>query len=342
MAETKKRIEWLDCARGLAMLLVIIGHVVGNEYSLSGYVLRGLIFSLHIPLFFILSGLVFKPTAVEADIRPRAVRSAERLLLPVLPVYLVWILSALLNDQSLAGNVGYWARRFYTLLYASANGYSFGRATAESIGALWFLFVLFGMRLTADVLTVKIEERSRGLWVAVLCLVGLCMGKTGLYLPFSFDIALASLPFFWLGLLCRGRDIAHPWKTLIFSCALWLLLTALSFPDPEERTYLELAVRRYSLFPLSFVGGAAGSLFVCAFSKLLCQAKRLAAPFSFLGRNSLELLCAHALDGVIKPFWYMEGHQYRTALLRIVVDLLLLAAILLGKRLLGKRCHTQS
>lgn len=46
----KKRIDYLDIARGIAIILMIIGHVV------SGYK-RVIIFSFHMPLFIIISGI---------------------------------------------------------------------------------------------------------------------------------------------------------------------------------------------------------------------------------------------------------------------------------------------
>ena len=50
----KKRIEYIDIARGIAIILMVIGHVV------SGYK-RAIIFSFHMPLFIIISGFFFKP-----------------------------------------------------------------------------------------------------------------------------------------------------------------------------------------------------------------------------------------------------------------------------------------
>lgn len=41
---------WIDCARGIAILLVIVGHTISG-------VLSGAIYSFHMPLFFIFSGI---------------------------------------------------------------------------------------------------------------------------------------------------------------------------------------------------------------------------------------------------------------------------------------------
>lgn len=51
-----KRIEYIDNARGIAMLLVILGHCTqGVEYTLNHFIC-----SFHMPLFFFLSGIFAK------------------------------------------------------------------------------------------------------------------------------------------------------------------------------------------------------------------------------------------------------------------------------------------
>jgi fucose 4-O-acetylase-like acetyltransferase len=48
-----KRIEYIDIARGIGILLVVMGH---NDFSLVSPFVYKLIYSFHMPLFFFLSG----------------------------------------------------------------------------------------------------------------------------------------------------------------------------------------------------------------------------------------------------------------------------------------------
>lgn len=50
----QKRIGYIDIARGIAIILMIIGHVIGQGKN------KNFIFSFHMPLFIIISGIFFK------------------------------------------------------------------------------------------------------------------------------------------------------------------------------------------------------------------------------------------------------------------------------------------
>lgn len=51
----KTRIQWIDIAKGITIIAMIIGHSVPYGSSI-----RNLIFSFHMPLFFILTGYTMR------------------------------------------------------------------------------------------------------------------------------------------------------------------------------------------------------------------------------------------------------------------------------------------
>lgn len=66
--------SWLDSAKGFGIILVVLGHA-----SLVMPLNRTL-YAFHMPLFFIISGLLFK----EHPLRDTATRKARRLWSPTL------------------------------------------------------------------------------------------------------------------------------------------------------------------------------------------------------------------------------------------------------------------
>ena len=73
---TKKRIEYIDCIKGFAILLVVMGHVIANWfedfYTIFSHdtenqlMLWNLIYSFHMPLFMFCSGL-FQPIMTKQN-----------------------------------------------------------------------------------------------------------------------------------------------------------------------------------------------------------------------------------------------------------------------------------
>lgn len=73
-----KRIEYIDNARGIAMLLVILGHCTqGVEYTLNHFIC-----SFHMPLFFFLSGIFAKSAKDIKCVMGGVKLKAQSILIP--------------------------------------------------------------------------------------------------------------------------------------------------------------------------------------------------------------------------------------------------------------------
>lgn len=81
------RINWIDYLKAFSILLVVIGHLP-ISYELKKY-----IYSFHLPLFFILSGITFKPDKYK-DLKELMIKKAKGLLLPYLMLnisyFVIW------------------------------------------------------------------------------------------------------------------------------------------------------------------------------------------------------------------------------------------------------------
>lgn len=79
----KGRVSWIDCAKGIATVLMILGHTWFTES------LKAFFYTFHMPLFFILSGYTFR---FEKNINTRSF-FAKR----IKPIVAYYILFAALN-----------------------------------------------------------------------------------------------------------------------------------------------------------------------------------------------------------------------------------------------------
>lgn len=92
----KQRLEVLDIAKGMAIFLVVLGHVVagrrpeGNEWYGT---LQVLIYNFHMPFFMILSGAVFQLTFRAGSLSDggRFISSRMRRLLPAFVIFSIVI-----------------------------------------------------------------------------------------------------------------------------------------------------------------------------------------------------------------------------------------------------------
>ena len=62
-----KRIEWIDNAKGLGILFVIIAHVINHTQTLMSA--STLIYTFHMPLFFILSGFTLSEKTLSLNVK---------------------------------------------------------------------------------------------------------------------------------------------------------------------------------------------------------------------------------------------------------------------------------
>lgn len=161
VAESKpKRIEWIDSVRGFAMFLVIWGHCTGRTGETDL-----LIYAFHMPLFFAVSGLLFRlgkypnPGACALD-------KAKKLLLPYLWMFLInvplfYLLIAIGGDLSSCSTP-------LDLFIGFLTGQEFGQLSAPP---LWFLPCLFFVSVLYWCLYWLHERKGFNIWISLIVML---------------------------------------------------------------------------------------------------------------------------------------------------------------------------
>lgn len=153
-----KRLDWIDIAKGIAIILVIVGHTVPNPSPL-----RHAIFSFHMPVFFILAGYTFRPKPWRELLSD----SVSRLLVPYVVLALAWqVPTFLMSGAPLTS--GTLVAGLKTLVFAS--GVDVPGFGVTAVGMAWFLAALFTSRLLFNVLVRLFDRRGIGVvWQGVVC-----------------------------------------------------------------------------------------------------------------------------------------------------------------------------
>ena len=327
---TENRIEWIDFAKGIAILLVIIGHCVYTHFF--GQLARGLIFSFHMPLFFIVSCATTKWSDSLENYLKKLKKSAIHLLIPVLITFIFLTIVACIKDTSLILNLSWWKQRAFTLFFASGYKVSFAGMEIAALGIPWFMIVLFIGRSIFDYLHMRLSGFLLALSSLLIGAAGVALGYIQ-FLPFSFDVALAVMPFLYFGYRLKDLKLdIHPVRKMFLWLVVWLVTLYLTYPHYDNRTYLEFAVRRYSLVPVSYLCAIAGTLFVLEFSVICCRLKHVTRPLIYLGKNSLYLYIIHSIDSTWSVLYHRPDHQFITALLAVLCDLVAFCILMIVRK----------
>ncbi len=287
-AALAKRVEYVDIAKGIGIILVVMGH---NDFALISPFAHKLIYSFHMPMFFFMSGMFFRS---DAPFWTFIQQRYNRVLKPFLAIILlIYFANISFSKMSLIMA----SRRLLKAMYA--NGYYLDWVQ------LWFLPHLFAVSLLAYFFF-KVVERThvfqlRWVILVVMYVAGILtiklfwpfefnlLGKDfTLYgLPFSLDIAIASGFFFVFGYeLNRKQNDAlfeNPWTLLISGLMLILLVWYL----PAR---IDFNIRQFDSLTINTMEAFLGIFFILALSKQLERVGWLSTLFRYIGQASLIIL----------------------------------------------------
>lgn len=293
-----RRLEWVDVARGIAMLCVIFGHMnVGP--------IKTVIFSFHMPFFFLVGGYFQRKKEFGLFLKS----SAKRLLVPylftgcclvalscacnALKIYLqstdVWQPRHLLVEWIKALLLGSGGRKDFLLIHSEIT-----------VGAIWFLLAIFFSQLCVNVLA---EKPLGFLWISALAAIGI-FSADFFWIPLSIQSAAVASVFVAIGYLYKqkGHDLTELVKNkyIVVTCfGIWLLYVVLTFVFPPR---LSIAAAKMPKGPLDYIGSTAGTIVILWISHILSRVSIMRGFLSWFGKNSLIVLCFHLIEFTIIPF----------------------------------------
>ena len=243
----------IDIAKAFGITLVVVGH------SYSPFTLEKLIYSFHMPLFFLISGLLYKSRGIAPTVRNKW----NGLVVPYVLALLVTL----------------------PVLWIIGKGYAFGphllidvlEAKDELLvwnSPMWFLPSLF----TTFLMFVLIEAVTRNARTAAVA--GMILSLSGSYLVpsirpllfFGLDTAVPALFFFSLGVLASGAGILRkgsPKRNLTAFALCFAAWVAARFLGGHP--YFIMAKFRIAPELQFFFSGVVGSFAVLYFARFLEQ-----------------------------------------------------------------------
>jgi len=294
-----KRIEYIDIARGIGILLVVLGHNDFGYISPFGY---KVIYSFHMPLFFFLSGYFLNASIPFFEFFKKRFNS---LLKPYLfTIFIIYFTSVSFGQMGFRTAI----QRIVKSLYGA--GYYIDWVQ------LWFLPHLFAVSLYAFVfLAIFGRWNNRYVrWVALVATVGISslflkdfypfslsvLGKQyELFgLPFSFDLVLLSGFFFLFGSEIRQITSEKTFENIYLFVGTGIVMILMNlFLSP----IIDFNTRTYESYLINTVEAIVGIFFVLALSRQIeLRTNKLAGLFKYFGQTSLFILLFHV---PIQDYW---------------------------------------
>lgn len=275
------RILYIDCLRGISMLMVVFCHVEQFCFGYKDYELIGCLFNIcMLPLFFFVSGIFTPPTFLNNLI----INRLRYVLLPTVVMFLLY--------------VGVCDGGYQRLWLLVGSEYKYG---------YWFTIVLFEMNLI-HYLTQLVVKNKVGLLGALFCItVLLIIAKDW---DWYHNNALLSrwlclrqlaqhFPYYVIGILCMTyRDLFH--KLLDNEYIVGGLII----------TFVALYIYPGSGFYKALLIGLVGTVTIYQFCRhyqdVLSQRTFIGRQLQLIGRSTLSIYLIHYffIQGIKMPWMH--------------------------------------
>ena len=275
----ENRIEWIDVSRGIGIIFVILGH-------LRFPYLTTWIYTFHMPLFFFLSGCVYKRRSFKEFI----LKNIKSCFIPYWTLgVVIWGFYVIVN--LFVGEKG---------LYGSNLEMLWNLVKQQGYWTIWFLACLFISQILFFVIDRLSNDKDYlGLLLSsVVCIAGFVYYRFGGHvLPWNIDIACIAQFFMRLGYLFMNCKKCKEFmlecsnvKCLIISATCLLINVATGFLCIRLSGHsLDMSIGMYGNEMLTVISAISGLLFVISVANRFHW-----SPLVYLGQNTLIIFAWHS------------------------------------------------
>lgn len=278
--EFKSRIKSIDIAKAIGIILIVLGHVSEN-----GRITK-FVYSFHVPLFFIISGYLYKQESKEIMFLKKKIKT---IIVPYLAFGLLSFVYWFLIERNFREQNVNPLVPFCNLFIAQAGEYNF-----ITNSALWFLPCLFCTEIIFDLLK-RVLRKDNILFIGVLtiCIIGCIYNELNLIsLPLELNTAFIAIGFYFCGYLWKNKaedlfklKIKKRWISVMLIIICLIMVVIISEINQGIYMYDEI----YNNYFLAYIGGILGTFLVYMISNLIARNKIL----EFIGQNTLIIMCIH-------------------------------------------------
>lgn len=294
----EKRFDWIDIAKGIGIILVAFAHI---KYSaLSTY-----IYWFHMPMFFMISGLLYKGVNDAKGLRTSMIKKSYSMMIPYAAFGIVILLMLITLFQIP-----------FSWVYIT-NFIKGGQALDGIFGPFWFIPVMYFTQILFLLLDYFMDKR---MVFAMIVIFYICshMFLKDIVCWWNADVTLYAVALYYIGVLFQKRKaVMFSTKagvlTAVFS-VVFILLQATHMMDYT----LDMKHKAYTHPVLDLIIPVSLSLLVFFVAGYL-ERLRFGAVFKLIGRYTLPIMYLH----VPIAYFCMQYFQWMNIYVVIILSIAL-------------------
>lgn len=293
-----KRNPYIDVAKGIAILLVIVGHC-----SVIPHEIVKVIYSFHMPLFFIFAGFFYHQKEPMQSLK----QDFRRLIVPYLVFAVLYAIkfsiTDILKDNCLL--IGY---RWLVAIWGCGGTHSkamvFGEIT--DIGIIWFLPAMFWCKNIFNIISFNVKNIIVKYFAIVLISIFSTILSTKIInFPFGILTGSSAMMFYFIGTLLKQYEGMVLRKSIV-------LLMAVGWILQLHYGGFSMDACIYSFYPLDVLGACGGTVLIYLFSRFLCKYQtKTVRILEWIGQMSMVVFCMHYVTQIIDPNTRIETHDWK-------------------------------
>ena len=320
VCNNKKRIEYLDAAKGLAIISVVLGHsltINENVFDISHPVLLNWISFFNVAVFFMVNGFLYKENSVESPIRSMF----KKIKAYYIPYVLYNLFFCIMHNPFLKAKLIKDDAELYNIKeYAIAIvKCCFGKIQSLA-GPMWFLralIVISILYIAIDTVSSKIKDgKYRYIINTVLVIMITLIGILKIA-PDGFNISAGCryMLIFYLGVLYRKIEMSkdanisrlkdHKVKMVIGIVTMILSVVIANTTS--------VGLRPSGNYYLNYLAMIISTIFIIS----LAQIKYISNNniIKYIGKSSLEIMSLHFLAFKVVSLIFVASHSVDAILL---------------------------
>ena len=268
----KERLHYIDIAKGIGIILVVWFHMPYLDRLPQFQLWGGYITTFYMPLFFLMSGLFYKPKSLGIKVR--------RLMIPYcffyLVAFVVYAAKSLIKHQAVD-----WQNFLIPLMGGTINYQN---------TPIWFLLALAEMMVLAFPICKRMKKVQGITLGIVLGVIGYALGTTGVHIPYYIDVALLNMPFFLFAYYYKEVILDKLNSLSGIGLVVLSVIVYILFPG---FTNVSQNAEPMGIVPF-YVIAMSASLGIIGMMKPLQKVKVVKA-LEYFGENSLVIMCTHMM-----------------------------------------------